>query len=86
MSDVTMSEASARFADLLRRVRGSRERVRIMEEGSPVAVVISPEDLELLEELEALEDAADGEAFDRAKAADDGERIPWSDVKAELGL
>lgn len=87
MTDVTMSEEGTQLADLVRRVRASRERVRIIVGvGEVVGAVISREDLELLEELDRLEDAADAEAFDAAKAADDGTRHSWEDVKAELGL
>ncbi len=83
MAAVTQCEPEGRLAELVRRVRSSRERVHLAAEDGGEVVMISREELD---ELEALEDAADREAFDRAKAADDGTRIPWEDVKAELGL
>ena len=35
--------------------------------------------------LEAAEDAADAEAYDEAKAADDGTRVPMAELLAHLG-
>jgi hypothetical protein len=49
--------------------------------GSVTAVVISVDDLELLEELEAARDAAE---FAAAKAAGDGERVSLEELRAEV--
>lgn len=58
------------------------ERVLIEQDGSPIAALVSVEDLALLEELE---DAADVEAA-RAALAEPGENIPYEQVRRELGL
>jgi PHD/YefM family antitoxin component YafN of YafNO toxin-antitoxin module len=58
------------------------ERVLIERDGSPIAALVSVEDLALLEELE---DAADVEAA-RAALAEPGENIPYEQVRRELGL
>jgi PHD/YefM family antitoxin component YafN of YafNO toxin-antitoxin module len=46
------------------------------------AVVISPSRYEQL--LEALEEQEDEQAFDQA-LAEEGDNIPWEQVKADLG-
>ncbi len=61
-------------------VRG--DRVVLERHGKGVAAVISIEDLEL---LELLEDRYDIE-LSRAALAESDDRIPWSEVKAQLGL
>lgn len=86
MSAVTDLEAEGPLAELVRRLRGSRKRVRLTTPDGDEAFVISREDLDELERAERAEDAADVEAFDRAVAEDDGERVPLADVKARLGL
>jgi hypothetical protein len=58
-------------------------RIGVTHYGKLAAVVISPEDLELLEQLE---DAADVAAYDRAKADDDGGRESLADLRGDLGL
>jgi PHD/YefM family antitoxin component YafN of YafNO toxin-antitoxin module len=50
--------------------------------GKLEAVVVSPEQYERMRE--ALEDAEDVAAFDAA-IAEEGENIPWAQVKADLG-
>ena len=57
------------------------EAVFIERRGQRAAVVISPEQYERM--LEALEDAEDAEAFDEAMA-EEGPKIPWAQVKADL--
>ncbi|MFJ2368250.1 type II toxin-antitoxin system prevent-host-death family antitoxin [Microbacterium sp. NPDC087665] len=69
------------LADVLGGVAYGAERVGVTRHGKLTAVVISVEDLELLEELEAARDSAE---FRAAKAADDGERITLDDLRAEL--
>jgi prevent-host-death family protein len=83
MSTIAAREAREEFADLLNRAAYAHERVIITRNGRPVAALISTADLEL---LEALEDAADRAAMREGREADDGERIPWEQVKARHGL
>lgn len=69
------------LADVLGGVAYGSERVGVTRHGKLTAVVISVDDLELLEELEAARDAAE---FRAAKAADDGERVSLDELRAEL--
>ncbi|MGH9074698.1 MAG: prevent-host-death family protein, partial [Acidimicrobiales bacterium] len=58
------------------------EAVILERYGRPAAVLISTERYELL--LEALEEVEDVAAFDAAMA-EEGDNIPWEQVKADLG-
>ncbi|MBO9626424.1 MAG: type II toxin-antitoxin system prevent-host-death family antitoxin [Microbacterium sp.] len=69
------------LADVLSGVAYGSERVGVTRHGKLTAVVISVDDLELLEELEAARDTAD---FAAARAADDGRRVPLTDLRAEI--
>jgi len=70
------------LADALNRVAYQGERIVLERRGKGVAVLVSMEDLAL---LEALEDEADAKAA-RAALREAGTPIPWEGVKAELGL
>lgn len=82
MTKIPASEARRRFAAILNEVEFKGKRVVLDRHGKAVAAVISVEDLELLERLEDRMD------LDEARAAlrEPGPRIPWTDLKAELGL
>lgn len=69
MTTTTVSEARQNFPELLNRVGYGQERIVIERHGKPVAVIISPEDLQ---RLEALEDAIDSELLKRAMAESTG--------------
>ena len=69
------------LADVLGSVAYGSERVGVTRHGKLTAVVISVDDLELLEELEAARDAAE---FTAAKAADDGQRVSLDELRAEV--
>lgn len=62
--------------------KAATEPVFIERRGEVAAVVISPSRYEQL--LEALEDREDEQAFDEA-LAEEGDNIPWEQVKADLG-
>src|SRR5690606_20743692 len=49
--DVPVPEARAQFADLVNRVAYTGEPVRLTRRGKVMAALVSPEDLELLEQL-----------------------------------
>lgn len=52
-----LSSVKARFSELVGRVAREQDRVTVTRNGIPVAVLISPEDLESLEEtLEVMSD------------------------------
>ena len=85
MSDISVTEARSRLADVIDDARVHHRPVFLARRGRRVAAVIDAEDLERL--TEAAENLADIEA---AQAARDeiAERgtIPWDEVKADLGL
>ncbi|MDX2377880.1 type II toxin-antitoxin system Phd/YefM family antitoxin [Microbacterium sp. LRZ72] len=69
------------LADVLGGVAYGHERVGVTRHGKLTAVVISVDDLELLEEFEAARDLAE---FRAAKADDDGDRVTLDELRAEL--
>jgi len=78
----TMSVSNAR-ENLLAAVDLSRTEAVILERyGKPAAVLVSVEQYETM--MDALDDAADVLAFDAAMA-EEGENIPWDQVKVDLG-
>ncbi|MGV8968545.1 MAG: type II toxin-antitoxin system Phd/YefM family antitoxin [Cellulomonas sp.] len=54
METVPVSEARSTLRALVERVEGTHERVTLTRNGRPAAVLISPEDLEALEETLAV--------------------------------
>lgn len=69
------------LADVLGSVTYGSERVGVTRHGKLTAVVISVDDLELLEELEAARDAAE---FAAAREADDGGRVSLDELRADV--
>ncbi|WP_405219121.1 type II toxin-antitoxin system prevent-host-death family antitoxin [Agrococcus sp. Ld7] len=69
------------LSDVVGRVSYGRERIGVTRHGKLAAVVISVEDLELLEDLEAARDRAE---FRAAKADDPGTRVSLDELTAEL--
>ncbi|KGN34157.1 prevent-host-death protein [Knoellia sinensis KCTC 19936] len=87
MSDMTVTEARARLADVVDAARVAHEPVFLTRRGRRVAAVIDADDLDRL--IEAAEDLADIEAARAARVemVESGEGpIPWEQVKADLGL
>lgn len=80
-SSVTILALRDGLADADGRASYGHERVQITKNGKPSAVLIGPEDFELLEQLEMLRDVSDYRA---AKAADDGGRVSLHELRAEL--
>lgn len=86
MSEVTVSGARARLADVVDAARVQHEPVYLTRRGQRIAAVIDADDLDRL--LAAAEELADIEA---ARAARDemtggAQAVPWEQVKADLGL
>jgi prevent-host-death family protein len=84
MAEHRISEAREDFATIINKVAFGGERVRLTRHGKPVAAVVPIADLDFLEELENAQDLADLDAALADPA--NRERIPWEDVKRELGL
>ncbi len=80
MSIISVAEARNHLSEVI--ARSQTEAVFIERRGKRAAVVVSPEHYERM--LEALEDAEDVAAFDKAMA-EEGPNIPWAQVKADLG-
>lgn len=69
------------ISDVVSRVRYKGERITIKKQGKPACVIISVDDLKL---LEAIEDAIDIEAAKESIKRNDF--IDWEVAKKELGL
>ena len=80
MSHYAASRAREVFSEVVD--KSANGPVFIERRGEVAAVVISPSRYEQL--LEALEDREDEQAFDEA-LAEEGDNIPWEQVKADLG-
>ena len=86
MSDMTVSDARARLADVVDAARVGHDPVYLTRRGQRVAAVIDSGDLDRL--IAAAEDLADIEAARAARAeiAEGEPVIPWEQVRADLGL
>ncbi len=87
MSDMTVSEARARLADVVELARVERDPVFLTRHGSRVAAVIDVDQLNAL--IEDAEDLADLRAVTAARAEMESTGqgpIPWEQGKADLGL
>ena len=87
MSEMTVTEARARLADVVDQARVEHDPVFLTRRGRRVAAVIDADHLEQL--IEDAEDLADlqAAAAARAEMTETGEdAIPWEQVKADLGL
>jgi len=86
MSEITVSAARARLADVVDTARVGHDPVYLTRRGQRVAAVIDAEDLDRL--IAAAEDLADIQAAAAARVEmGDGEpAIPWEQVRADLGL
>lgn len=78
-----MTEARERLSDVIDEVRRDHEPIYLLRRGKRLAAVIDADDLDRLTSLaeDALDIAGTQEALD-----EEGESIPWEEVKAELGL
>ena len=85
MTELTVTAARARLADVVDEARVRHSPVFLTRRGRRVAAVIDSEDLDRL--LGAAEDLADIEAARAARAEVSAQgSIPWDQVKADLGL
>lgn len=86
MSEISVSDARARLADVVDAARVAHDPVYLTRRGQRVAAVIDAEDLDRL--IAAAEELADIEAAaaSRTEMDDGAPAIPWEQVKADLGL
>lgn len=87
MSELTVTEARARLADVVDEARVAHDPVYLTRRGRRVAAVIDADDLQRL--IEAAEDLADLQSLRDAR--DELEdpavtAIPWEQVKVDLGF
>jgi PHD/YefM family antitoxin component YafN of YafNO toxin-antitoxin module len=80
MAKMAVSEARERLSEAVELAR--TEAVFFERYGRPAAVLVSSDRYNQL--MEALEDAEDVAAFDEAMA-EEGNNIPWEQVKSDLG-
>ena len=81
MVTLTTTELRENLADVTGKVTFGHERVIVERHGKPVCVVVSLEDLEI---LELIEDHLDIEAA--KKALKRNKFISWKQAKKDLGL
>ena len=81
MTHLTIDEVKEAFTNAIHRVQTEGERILLRDHGKDVAVLISVEDLELLEQLEEQADLVEA-----VKAMTDptDEIVDWEDAKKEL--
>jgi prevent-host-death family protein len=77
---------SQEIDEILERVTSDGERVILRRRGKKVAAVVPIEDLKLLEELEDRQDVELAQAALEEMKRTGEKPIPWSKVKAKLGL
>jgi prevent-host-death family protein len=65
---MSLADAKAHFSELVSRVDRQHDRVTVTVHGRPSAVLLSPDDLEALEETIAI--LSDGEAVRQLAASD----------------
>jgi len=86
MSVMPVGDARDHFSELITEVERTHERVTVRRHGRPVAVVLSPDDLESLEEtLDIL--SQPGALVEIRDSADDiaaGRTVGIEDIRAEF--
>jgi prevent-host-death family protein len=80
--NISIAEVRNNLADALNRAAYGPERVILERRGKPVAVLVSMDDLEL---LERLEDEVDLKAVRKARK-EKAKSVPLAKVKSRLGM
>jgi antitoxin YefM len=85
---VPFTRARAELSDLLDEIEARHEHVVVTRKGRPIAIVLSTEEWEAIEEtLEVLQDEATLDALRDSEADVQAGRVrPWDEVRRELGL
>jgi antitoxin YefM len=88
MEALPLADVKNRLSEVVDRVTRQHDRVTITRNGRPVAVLVSPDDLEALEEtLSILSDRRELSALSRGLAdLDAGRTVSLKNLKADLGL
>ena len=88
MEALPLADVKNRLSEVVDRVTRQHDRVTITRNGRPVAVLVSPDDLESLEEtLSILSDRRELHALGRGLAdLDAGRTVTLKNLKADLGL
>ena len=84
MESMPLAEIKNRLSEFVERVASQHDRVTITRNGRPAAVLVSPEDLESLEEtLSVLGDSGELKALQQGLAdLDAGRMVTLEDLKA----
>lgn len=81
---ITAAEARRNFADAINQVRYGFEHLVVTRHGKPVAALISPESLAILEAFERLMDME--EVWDALNEVEVDGTVKWGELKKEIGL
>ena len=82
ITEIPVSQARENLAEVIESARRTGEPVYLTRRGRAVAVVVDPGVFNKL--IDDAEDALDHVAL--ALAREEGDYIPWEQVKADLGL
>lgn len=86
MTRLAVQNAQENFSDTVTRVADTGERIVLQRNGKDVAVLISLEDLALLEELEDRLDLEDFRAAKEEWEREGRQTTPLDEVVKELGI
>ena len=84
---LSLATVKARFSEIVDRVARQQERVIVTRNGEPAAVLVSPDDLESLEETLAIlsDRSLTKQIRESEKAIERGERgVPLDELRADL--
>ncbi len=82
MTEVPVSEARNRLAEVIEEARRSGEPISVTRRGRRVAVILDSDAFDRL--VDIADDIEDRRELAAARADDD--YVPWDEVKAALGL
>lgn len=82
MTEVAVSDARNRLAEVIEESRRSGEPVSVTRRGRRIAVILDSDAFDRL--VDAADDVEDRRELEAARRDDD--YVPWDEVKAELGL
>ncbi len=82
LTRLSTTKARKAFTDIVNRVSYRGERIVLERRGKDVVALVPVEDLRLIEEIEGRRDLE--EALRRLR--EEPETIPWTEIKARLGL